>query len=63
MSFTPDNSRINREIFRAREEELERVGEQHSRTEPEDAAAERERRRPARMIARVRAALRRHDSG
>jgi hypothetical protein len=62
MSFTPDNSRSNREIFRARDEELERVGEQHARTRPEDSDAQRQRRRPARLIERVRIALRRHDS-
>jgi hypothetical protein len=41
MSFVPDNSRLHREIFQSREEELKRIAEQYAKTHPEDADCER----------------------
>jgi hypothetical protein len=59
MSFNPDRSRINNEIVRARNEELQRGAERAAERQDRQRAVERVPNVIARGLARARVALRR----
>jgi hypothetical protein len=59
MSFNPDRSRINNEIVRARNDELQRGAERAAERKDAQRAVERAPNVVARGLARARAALRR----
>jgi hypothetical protein len=57
MSFVPDRSRINQEIFRARDEELERNAERTVERDPDGSAGLDRRAGPARVTGWIRRIL------